>query len=76
MKILNDTKLLRELDTLRNEYDSAYLNLKRNITMKAPWARFAAGRAAVFIFGHPLRILCFCISTRLDTAARLRKRWR
>ena len=32
MKILNDTKLLRELDTLRNEYDSAYLNLKRNIT--------------------------------------------
>ena len=32
MSILNDTKLLRELDTLRNEYDSAYLNLKRNIT--------------------------------------------
>ena len=32
MSILNDTKLLHELDTLRNEYDSAYLNLKRNIT--------------------------------------------
>ena len=32
MNILNDIKLLRELDTLRNEYDSAYLNLKRNIT--------------------------------------------
>ena len=32
MNILDDSKLLHELNTLRNENSSAYLNLKRNIS--------------------------------------------